>query len=283
MPLGCRFSSSQGSTVHIRRMLTGESGAWVCVCTTQNHTPRNASVQMRTLAQAAAAASPGGGGGGGSTTPPRAMRTMHAAMRPPAVDITGDETDSELSPQTANGEFGNPESPGPPPAAAAAAARHQRQPSGDDGVGVGAGVGVGVGAGASSRQLPAASSTSKRPGLSPSQRSGVGRRDPTSPGGWMGSSAAGRVAAAATTSTTGAGRESSGREAAASAAAAAAAAAAARAEAEQRAVARQLAREVAPAAVRAWVQRGWALPQPDGHKAKVLEDYLAEQVRVLPV
>jgi hypothetical protein len=59
--------------------------------------------------------------------------------------------------------------------------------------------------------------------------------------------------------------------------------AAARAEAEQRAVARQLAREVAPAAVRAWVQRGWALPQPDGHKAKVLEDYLAEQVGVMCV
>jgi hypothetical protein len=129
----------------------------------QSHTPRNSSVQMRTLAQAAAAAASGGGGGGGgsSTTP---MRTMHAAMRPPAVDITGEETDSELSPQTANGEFGNPESPGPPPAAAAvaAASRHQRQPS--------AGDGSGVGAGASSRQLPAASSTSKRPALSPSQR-----------------------------------------------------------------------------------------------------------------
>lgn len=38
---------------------------------------------------------------------------------------------------------------------------------------------------------------------------------------------------------------------------------------KQRALARQLAADVAPAAVQSWVDRGWALPQPDGHKSKV--------------
>jgi hypothetical protein len=123
----------------------GASRQLTVVCGPQaGTTPRNSSVPMRTLAAAAAAAAVTGESPGGVS-----MRSH--PLRPAGVDIAaaaGDDTDSDLSPHTANGEFVQPESPNYASVVPVAAA--------------------GPGPGSSSRQPPAV--VSKRPAMPPSTR-----------------------------------------------------------------------------------------------------------------